>query len=169
MVKNWRKFLESTEELVNVDYVNGKMDELKDIIMDNGEDFQFEWSIDEKSGSGVESQGQLNITLTSSIITKFEFDLDSLKLEKLIDDEVEFSEVVDSIDEGLDIIEKEIYHYIGVSENKMNESTQWLPPSMLRELNQLSQRNDDIGKLARIVNKLRDQDSNTTYTKDDIR
>ena len=131
----------------NIDHINSRMEELDGVISENHDDLVvFSWSVDEKSENDTKSQGQLNIDFThKNIVTRFEFDLDELKLEKLLDDELDFSEIVDSIDEGLDIIQNEIYHYLGVlpvNKNIINESTTWLPPSMVRDLDQLSQRSD---------------------------
>lgn len=126
MIKKWNEFIrEFVNEPINVDYINARMKELSDVTDDLN---VFEWSIDEKSSYEdgdvpLDSQGQLNISfivgnLHNEEFIKFEFDLDELRLEKIVDeDEVKYSERVSSIEEGLDIIEKEIYKYIGISES----------------------------------------------------
>jgi len=132
MIKKWGEFIrEFVNEPINVDYINARMQELQDTVMDtqeeqfNDDDFYlgFEWSIDQKASYEdgdipVNNQGQLNIhfsTVEGEI--KFEFDLDGLSLSKIInEEEVEYSKKLSSVEECLDIIEKEIYEYLGVSE-----------------------------------------------------
>lgn len=125
MIKNWNEFIrEFVNEPINDEYINARMQELGDITDDLN---MFEWSIDEKTSYEeghvpLDSQGQLNISFVVGDIhkedfVKFEFDLDELRLDKIVDeDEVMYSEKVSSVEEGLDIIEKEIYKYLGVSE-----------------------------------------------------
>lgn len=118
MIKKWNEFIrEFVEEPINVEYISARMEELVDICEDLN---MFEWHIDNKS---EDSEGQLNITFIVGEIHYEEFvtftlNLDDLNLTKVIgEDEVEYSEKVVSVEEGLDIIEKEIYKYLGVSES----------------------------------------------------
>jgi hypothetical protein len=126
MIKKWSEFIR--EEFINdslsSEYINAKMQEFKDVIVDTLELADFSWLID---------QGKLNITFSPNnwesqadsafhYEIKYNFDLDELKLEKVInensyDEEVEFFQDISSIEEGLDIIEKDIYDIIGVSES----------------------------------------------------
>lgn len=129
MIKKWHEFIrEFVNEPINTEYINARMRELEDIAGDLN---MFEWSIDEKTSYedgdvSSDSQGQLNVgfvvgKINNEDFVKFEFDLDELRIDKIIDeDEVEYSEKVSSVEEGLDIIEKEIYKYLGVSESYGN-------------------------------------------------
>lgn len=49
---------------------------------------------------------------------RYEFDIDDMFISKILNDEVVFSENVESVDEALDIIEKDINNILGVSEKK---------------------------------------------------
>lgn len=127
MIKNWNSFIKSiNEEFINdanVDYINARMQELQDVVMDEKDiDVGFEWSIDKKEQTEdsitVDKQGRLNISLSlAGDTSKYEFDMDELKLSVFFDGEEIDSHVVSDIDEGLDIIEKDIYEIFGISES----------------------------------------------------
>lgn len=138
MIKRWNEFIkeEFIDDSINIEYIESRMQEFDDLISDTSKDedwrgnltpmYSFEWSIDKETKEFDEEsdiQGQLNICLyVGGDPVKFEFDLDELRISKIVDDEeVEFSENVSSIDEGLDIVEKEIYYYLGVSESKFED------------------------------------------------
>ena len=138
MIKRWNEFIkeEFIDDSINIEYIESRMQEFDDLISDTSKDedwrgnltpmYSFEWSIDKETKEFDEEsdiQGQLNMCLyVGGDPVKFEFDLDELRISKIVDDEeVEFSENVSSIDEGLDIVEKEIYYYLGVSESKFED------------------------------------------------
>lgn len=104
------------KELVNnnsFDLVNVKMDELKELIESHSEGHHivYEWK--------NENDHELVINfIYDDLAIQYEFDLQNFSLFKVVDDQVEFEELVDSIDEGLDIIEKDVYNILGVNENK---------------------------------------------------
>lgn len=135
MIKRWNEFIkeEFVGEPINTQYIESRMQELEDIVTDTSNEeawrgtigpmYSFEWSID-KEETEESVQGKLNIYLyVGGEPVKFEFDLDELRLDKIVDDEeVEYTEKVSSVDEGLDMIEKEIYYYLGVSESKFENN-----------------------------------------------
>ncbi len=134
MIKKWGDFIrEFVDEPINVDYINSRMHELKDTVMQtqndqyNDDDFYLglEWSIEGKSHDN-NSQGQLNINFsTVDGDIRFEFDLDRLEINKIENESSISNNIksmkISSVEEGLDIIEKYIYNYLGVSESVVNE------------------------------------------------
>src|SRR5574343_1624672 len=98
-------------------YISARMEEFSDIMTDHG--VNFNWSLNSKEHTDdLESdyQGELNINFDN---IRFDFDIDELLLVKTQDDVIVYSENVNSIDVALDIIEKDIYNYIGVSEKRI--------------------------------------------------
>ena len=111
MIKRWnefiREFVENSDNIVNI-----KMQELKDLIdnFSNGQNIMYEWSnMDDHQLDVVFSYDGLSI--------KYEFDIEHLHITKTAGDTIDFETDVDSIDEGLDIIEKDIHSVLGVSES----------------------------------------------------
>ena len=140
IIKTYEKFInEFVNEPVNIAFINARMQELKDIVVDTKEGSQFEWKIDSKdpqklisgdSGDIIETdfatpKGKLIAKLTilkdvDSDSVEYELDFDGKSLKKSSDMGYDnWSEKISSIEEGIDIIEKEIYKYIGVSESNI--------------------------------------------------
>ena len=103
------------------------MEEFSDLM--GSHDVNFEYDTD---------QSELSIKFDN---INFQFDIDELLLVKLIDGSVVFSENVLNTDEALDIIEKEIYNYLGVSETKLKKFNKF------QKINELSVH--DIVKMTR--------------------
>ena len=114
---------------INISYITSKMEELKDIVSTQSENL-LEYSFDSKIDifdeddvnleTSIESESEdilkINLYLTEEEII-YEIDLENLKLTKIEnEEEVQYEHNLLDIDEGLDIIEKEIYQYLGVSE-----------------------------------------------------
>ena len=119
-LKLYREFLGTPTK--NYSYMEARMQELSDLVndilkRDYSSDAHFEYVLDED---------QLEVTLVLdhehevewSITLEILFDLDSLMLGTYLGHEEDFR--VNSIDEGMDIIEKKIYDVLGVSEKKKN-------------------------------------------------
>ena len=112
-----KKFTEFIREFVDVtdSILDAKMQEIKDLV-DNigGQAFMYEWE--------NKNDHELFINFTNNeLVLRYEFDIDDLMLKKIASNVVDFETKVDSIDEGLDIIEKDIHSILGVSENKKAE------------------------------------------------
>lgn len=93
--------------------IDGKMQELSDLISQysDGSDITYQW--ESKTDEGL----IINFLYDDKSI-RYEFDIDDLILTKIIDEEIEFREDLNSIEEGLDIIEKDIYLSLGIAESK---------------------------------------------------
>jgi hypothetical protein len=111
MIKSWnefiREFIENSDNIIDI-----KMQEIKDLIegFSDGQNIIYEWK--------NKSDHQLEVAFSiGDLSIKYEFDIDQLEVIKIAGDSVDFKEGVESIDEGLDIIEKDIHSILGVSEN----------------------------------------------------
>jgi hypothetical protein len=107
-LKLFREFVEVSDNLVDA-----KMSELKDLIESSstGHNVVYEWKNSDNH--------QLIINfIYDEIAICYEFDIDNMSLIKVVDDIVEFAEEVNSIEEGLEIIEKDVYNILGVNESK---------------------------------------------------
>lgn len=102
-----------------IDFIDAKMEELSDLVMGYGNAY-FEWSLDSKNESNI-----LEIRMSldeDKIISEVEWvlDLESLIIESTTsingDVETDSKECI-NIDESLDYIEKEIHHWLSVSES----------------------------------------------------
>ena len=117
MIKNWNQFIgefvENSDSIVDV-----KMQELKDLIdgMSDGQNIIYEWENKEDHQLSISfSTGELSI--------KYEFDIDDLIVTKTAGDTIDFQTKVESIDEGLDMIEKDIQSILGISESSEYSSS----------------------------------------------
>ena len=107
-IKLFREFIENSDNVID-----SKMQELKDLIdglSDNS--IVYEW--ENKSDHEV----VVNFTY-SDLSVRYEFDIDQMYVAKFVGDVTDFQTYVVSIDEGLDIIEKDIQGILGISENKI--------------------------------------------------
>jgi len=101
-------FKENSDNLIDA-----KMSELKDLIDNvsvNTQNIMYEWQNKE------DHELVINFTFNDLSI-KYEFDIDSLFVAKYVDNQTDFTKDVESIDEGLDIIEKDIYMVLGINES----------------------------------------------------
>jgi hypothetical protein len=107
-IKLFREFIENSDNVID-----SKMQELKDLIdglSDNS--IVYEW--ENKSDHEV----VVNFTY-NDLSVRYEFDIDQMYVAKFVGDVTDFQTYVGSIDEGLDIIEKDIQGILGISENKI--------------------------------------------------
>lgn len=110
MIKKWDQFIREFVE--NDSIIDVKMQELKDLVdgMSDGQNIIYEWENKEDHQLSISfSTGELSI--------KYEFDIDDLMITKTAGDTIDFQTKVESIDEGLDIIEKDIQSILGISES----------------------------------------------------
>jgi len=113
MIKKWNQFI---REFVNNpdSLIDAKMQELKDLVnsVSDGQNMIYEWENKEDHQLSVSfSTGELSV--------KYEFDIDDLYITKTAGDVIDFETNVESMDEGLDMIEKDIQSILGISENKI--------------------------------------------------
>lgn len=101
---NWSSYIKEEFKDTRVDYIQAKLSELEDLFDDTTHDFYS--NIDED---------QIRVewgNLESGEHTGYNLDLNTMSLSKDYDD----AQPVNDIDEAFNIIEKEIYNYLGISE-----------------------------------------------------
>jgi hypothetical protein len=116
MIKKWNQFIREFVE--NDSIIDVKMQELKDLVdgMSDGQNIIYEWENKEDHQLSISfSTGELSI--------KYEFDIDDLMVTKTAGDTIDFDTKVESIDEGLDMIEKDIQSILGISESSEYSSS----------------------------------------------
>lgn len=106
---NFKRFLEFVE--YKDSYIDSKLSEIEDLVKSftEGKDLMYEW----------ENKNDHNVVITYQIngdATKFEMDIDDGKIIKIKNDKIVLQEVIDSPEEGLDLIEKEIQSDLGITE-----------------------------------------------------
>ena len=106
-IKLFREFIENNDNIIDI-----KMQELKDLI-DSLSDNSIIYQWENKSDHEV----VVNFTYNELSI-RYEFDVDQMYVAKFVGDTTDFQTYVESIDEGLDVIEKDIQGILGISENK---------------------------------------------------
>jgi len=104
-LKVFEEFIENSDNVIDA-----KMQELKDLIdglSDNS--IVYEWE--------NKSDHEIIVNFTKSDLSiRYEFDIDQMYVAKFVGDETDFQDYVESIDEGLDVIEKDILGILGISE-----------------------------------------------------
>lgn len=104
-LKVFEEFIENSDNVIDA-----KMQELKDLIdglSDNS--IIYEWE--------NKSDHEIIVNFTKSELSiRYEFDIDQMYVAKFVGNTTDFHTDVDSIDEGLDIIEKDIQGILGISE-----------------------------------------------------
>jgi len=106
-IKLFREFIQNDDNIIDI-----KMQELKDLI-DGMSDQSIVYEWENKSDHEV----VVNFTYNDLSI-RYEFDVDQMYVAKFVGDTTDFQTDVESIDEGLDVIEKDIQGILGISENK---------------------------------------------------
>lgn len=111
MIKSWIEFLK--EEFIedSDSVIDAKMEELNDLIsnVSDGDNIMYQWE--------SKNNNELVVNfLYNDLSIRYEFDIDNLKIVKITDKSVNFSKSVSSIDEALDIVEKDIHNVLGISE-----------------------------------------------------
>jgi hypothetical protein len=110
MIKKWNEFIR--ESVVNPDsYLDMRMQEIKDLLdsSENSETLIYEWE--------NKSDHELFVNFsTNGISVRYEFDIDDMIVTKLVGETTDFVEEVESMEEGIEIIEKDIHSILGISE-----------------------------------------------------
>ena len=112
MIKKYNQFIREFVE--NGNYIDSKMQELKDLVdnVTNGQNIIYEWE--------NKSDHELVVSFsTDNLSIKYDFDIDDLLVTKTAGGTIDFQTNVESIDEGLEMIEKDIQSILGISESKM--------------------------------------------------
>lgn len=105
IIKLFREFIENHDNVIDA-----KMQELKDLIDGMSDDsLMYEWE--------NRSEHEIVINFTKGdLVIRYEFDIDNMSISKFAGDSSDFQANVESIDEGLDMIEKDILGILEISE-----------------------------------------------------
>jgi hypothetical protein len=109
MIKKWNEFIREFVE--SESFIDAKMQELKDLVdsATDGNNIIYEWE--------NKDDHELTVTFsTGDLSIRYDFDIDDLHVTKTAGTNVDFQTSVESIEEGLDIIEKDIQSILGISE-----------------------------------------------------
>lgn len=109
MIKKFNEFIREFVE--SESYIDAKMQELKDLVdsATDGNNIIYEWE--------NKSDRELVVSFsTEELSIKYDFDIDELYITKTAGENIDFQTSVESIDEGLEIIEKDIQSILGISE-----------------------------------------------------
>lgn len=109
MLKRYNQFVrEFVDNSPSV--IDAKMSELKDLVSSVSEDnILYEWE--------NKNDHELVVSFTiNDLSIKYDFDIDDLHLTKTAGNTIDFRTAVESIDEGLDMIEKDIQSILGITE-----------------------------------------------------
>lgn len=105
-LKLFEEFTENKHSIIDT-----KMTELKELIDSVDDGLLYEW--ENKNDHEV----IINFNFNDDSI-KYELKLDEMYIIKIVNEEIDFQENIESVDEGLDIIEKDIHDILGISEAK---------------------------------------------------
>jgi len=109
MIKKWNEFIREFVE--SESFIDAKMQELKDLVdgATDGNNIIYEWE--------NKNDHELIVTFsTGELSIRYDFDIDDLHVIKTAGNNVDFQTSVESIEEGLEIIEKDIQSILGISE-----------------------------------------------------
>ena len=116
MIKKWNQFI--NENVTNPDsYLDMRMQEIKDLLdnTENSETLIYEWENKDDHELFINfSANGMNI--------RYEFDIDDMKVTKIANDVLDYEEQVESMEAGVEMIEKDIHSILGISERFLNES-----------------------------------------------
>jgi len=106
MIKKWKEFIkeefiDNSESIIDI-----KMQEINDLVGsisdENSQNLIYEWE--------NKKEHELIVNFTKDDLSiRYEFDIDNLYIVKFAGGSIDFEQPVQSIDEGLDIIEKDIH------------------------------------------------------------
>jgi hypothetical protein len=112
MIKKWYEFIKESDSKYPVDYIDVKLGELKELIdsFSDGHTILYEWKNKDNH------QVVINFSY-DDLSVKYEIDVDTGLIVKVFNNQVDNIEF-DSLEEAMDIIEKEINSIMSISESK---------------------------------------------------
>lgn len=115
MIKNWKQF---NENKVNPDsYLDMRMQEIKELLDSNDESTSFIYEWENKDDH------ELYVNFSANgMAFRYEFDIDNMTISKFVGEVTDFVEDVESLEQGISIIEKDINSLLGISESILLES-----------------------------------------------
>jgi hypothetical protein len=126
MIKKWNgyilEFLDNSNSVIDA-----KMQEISDLVnsISQGQAQAQSQSISSNLIYEWENKNDHDLIVNftkDDLVIKYEFSIDDLYVTKYAGDTIDFEKSVNSIDEGLDIIEKDIQFILDISEKKINNN-----------------------------------------------
>jgi hypothetical protein len=124
MIKKWNRYILEFVDNSN-SMIDAKMQEISDLV--NSISQSQAQAQDQSISSNLiyewenKNDHDLIVNFTKdNLAIKYEFSIDDLYITKYAGDSIDFEKSVKSVDEGLDIIEKDIQFILGISEKKIN-------------------------------------------------
>jgi hypothetical protein len=115
MIKKFDTFIKESKDQSSV--IDEKMSELSDLIKNSTNDTNFMYQWEDKE----EMELVINFVIDESSY-RFEFDIDDLFLIKIVGNKIDYTKKVSSIEDGLDMIEKDIQKITGLEESILLEN-----------------------------------------------
>ena len=116
MMKKWNEFIREFVE--SGGYIDARMQELKDLldgISTEENSILYEWENEDDHHLTVSfSSGELSV--------RYDFDIDDLHLTKTAGESIDFQAPVESIDEGIEMIEQDIKSILDIEESILFEA-----------------------------------------------
>ena len=126
MIKKWNRYILEFVDNSN-SLIDAKMQEISDLVnsISQGQAQAQDQSISSSLIYEWENKNDHDLIVNftkDDLVIKYEFSIDNLYVTKYAGDTIDFEKSVNSIDEGLDIIEKDIQFILDISEKKINNN-----------------------------------------------
>ena len=126
MIKKWNRYILEFVDNSN-SLIDAKMQEISDLVnsISQGQAQAQDQSISSSLIYEWENKNDHDLIVNftkDDLVIKYEFSIDNLYVTKYAGDTIDFEKSVNSIDEGLDIIEKDIQFILDISEKKINKN-----------------------------------------------
>lgn len=126
MIKKWNRYILEFVDNSN-SLIDAKMQEISDLVnsISQGQGQAQGQSISSNLIYEWENKNDHDLIVNftkDDLAIKYEFSIDNLYVTKYAGDTIDFEKSVNSIDEGLDIIEKDIQFILDISEKKINNN-----------------------------------------------
>lgn len=126
MIKKWNRYILEFVDNSN-SLIDAKMQEISDLVnsISQGQAQAQGQSISSNLIYEWENKNDHDLIVNftkDDLAIKYEFSIDNLYVTKYAGDTIDFEKSVNSIDEGLDIIEKDIQFILDISEKKINNN-----------------------------------------------
>lgn len=110
MIKNWKEFIKESIDIDTSNYIDRKMQEINKLIegVSDGRNIIYEWQ--------TKNDHDIVVTFsTDNISVNYDFDIDDLYVVKTYNNRIDFEVDVNSIDNGIALIEKDIKSILDIN------------------------------------------------------
>ena len=148
MIKKWNRYILEFVDNSN-SLIDAKMQEISDLVnsISQGQTQAQGQSISSNLIYEWENKNDHDLIVNftkDDLAIKYEFSIDNLYVTKYAGDTIDFEKSVNSIDEGLDIIEKDIQFILDISEKKINNNMKFKYLKEFKNLNRHPENSYDL-------------------------